>query len=60
MQSPVSGRNQDQASETRAEEEPSTTEAAVKNDPNLSEEEKKRNVEGAGRKPMGVEDVRRS
>ncbi|KAJ9246941.1 hypothetical protein DTO207G8_8482 [Paecilomyces variotii] len=60
VQSPVSGRNRDQASETRAEEEPSTTEAAVKNDPNLSEEEKKRNVEGAGRKPMGVEDVRRS
>lgn len=57
VQSPVSGRNRDQASEAHAEEEQSTTDAAVKNDPRLSDEEKRRNVEGAGRKPMGVEDV---
>ncbi|CAP79701.1 hypothetical protein E8E15_004871 [Penicillium rubens] len=56
-QSPISPANQrDLASETHEGEEPTSPEAEIKNDPSMSTEEKRKNVERAGQRPMGPED----
>ncbi|OQE13294.1 hypothetical protein PENFLA_c051G01328 [Penicillium flavigenum] len=56
-QSPVSTANQrDLASETHEGEERTSSDAQIKNDPSMSTEEKRKNVERAGQKPMGPED----
>ena len=56
-QSPVSPSNQkDLASETHEGEEPTSPDAQIKNDPSMSTEEKRKNVERAGQRPMGPED----
>lgn len=56
-QSPVSPSNQrDLASETHEGEEPTSSDAQIKNDPSMPTEEKRKNVERAGQKPMGPED----
>ncbi|KAJ5462214.1 hypothetical protein N7530_010419 [Penicillium desertorum] len=56
-QSPISPANQrDLASETHEGEEQTSSDAQIKNDPSMSTEEKRKNVERAGQKPMGPED----
>lgn len=55
VQSPISSQF-GPTSEKHEGEEPSTTHEMVKNNPNASAEEKRKNVEQAGRTPMGPED----
>ncbi|CAG8902624.1 unnamed protein product [Penicillium egyptiacum] len=56
-QSPVSPSHQREvASETHEGEEPASSEEQIKNDPSMSTEDKRRNVEKVGQKPLGRED----
>ncbi|KAJ6119772.1 hypothetical protein N7523_004052 [Penicillium sp. IBT 18751x] len=56
-QSPISGRNRlEKGSEAHEGEEQTSTNAQIKNDPNMSTEAKRENVEKAGQKPLGPED----
>ncbi|KXG52850.1 uncharacterized protein PGRI_081060 [Penicillium griseofulvum] len=56
-QSPISPSNQrDLAGETHEGDEPTSPGAQIKNDPSMSTEEKRKNVERAGQMPMGPED----